>query len=292
MKNPNTIKLIGKDVILPILIWAGIILVFLNVKNIPYDFTEKDNIVLRYFVKVVLTIIFPLLLIHLLYENKGDFGIYFPKVSDSFKLSLRAYAIGGPAGMTFLLIGALGWGFDDWLGSITLSVVYLVVFYLIPRVTGGLPTRSYIVTPNKRITAFVIFALSTVLIAYISYGYIPVVSKILYFLFIVGLGEELLFRGYIQSSFNRYFGKPFKIGNVQFGWGLFLSSLLFGMMHALVVVPPLWPWALFTFVMGLSLGFIREKDGSILSAVLLHAMLDMPLVFFYCMIWFESKLTA
>ncbi|WP_430968278.1 CPBP family intramembrane glutamic endopeptidase [Spongiimicrobium sp. 2-473A-2-J] len=27
------------------------------------------------------------------------------------------------------------------------------------------------------------------------------------------------------------------------------------------------------------LGYIREKDGSILAAVLLHAMLDMPLVF-------------
>ncbi len=52
------------------------------------------------------------------------------------------------------------------------------------------------------------------------------------------------------------------------------------MMHALVVVPPLWPGALFTLILGLILGFIREKDGSIFSAVLLHAMFDMPLVFF------------
>ena len=112
------------------------------------------------------------------------------------------------------------------------------------------------------------------------YVQVSVVSKILYYIFIVGLGEELLFRGYLQSSFNRYFGKSFNIGSVKFGWGLFLSALLFGAMHALVVVPPLWPWALFTFIIGLTLGFIREKDGSILSAVLLHAMFDMPLVFF------------
>ena len=280
MDNINTKRFIGKYLIIPILVWALIIVVFLNVKNIPYDFTAKDLVVLRYFVKFIMTILLPLVLIHLLFKNKSDFGIYFPKFSDSFKLSLRAYAIGGPAGMTFLLIGILGWGFQDWLGSLTLSVVYLVVFYFIPKVTNKLPTRNNIITPNKRITVFSIFSISTVILAYFTYEYIPVLSKILYYIFIVGLGEELLFRGYLQSSFNRYFGKSFNIGKVKFGWGLFLSALLFGMMHALVVVPPLWPWALFTLILGLILGFIREKDGSILSAVLLHAMFDMPLVFF------------
>jgi len=280
MDNINTKRFIGKYLIIPILVWALIIVVFLNVKNIPYDFTAKDLVVLRYFVKSIMTILLPLVLIHLLFKNKSDFGIYFPKFSESFKLSLRAYAIGGPAGMTFLLIAILGWGFQDWLGSLTLSIVYLVVFYFIPKVTNKLPTRNNIITPNKRITVFSIFSISTVILAYFTYEYIPVLSKILYYIFIVGLGEELLFRGYLQSSFNRYFGKSFNIGKVKFGWGLFLSALLFGMMHALVVVPPLWPWALFTFILGLILGFIREKDGSILSAVLLHAMFDMPLVFF------------
>lgn len=262
------------------LVWAAIIVVFLNVKNIPYDFTTKDHLVLRYFVKFIMTILLPLVIIHLLFKNKSDFGIYFPKFSDSFKLSLRAYAIGGPAGMTFLFIGMLGWGFQDWLGSLTLSIVYLVVFYFVPKVTNRLSTRNTNIAPNKTIIVCAIFSISTVIFAYFTYEYIPVVSKILYYIFIVGLGEELVFRGYLQSSFNSYFGKPFHIGNVKFGWGLFLSSFLFGMMHALVVVPPLWPWALFTMILGLTLGFIREKDGSILSAVLLHAMFDMPLVFF------------
>ena len=279
MEHLNTKRHIGKDLMLPVLIWALIILVFLNVKNIPYEFSEKDGVVLRYFIKVVMTIVFPLVLIHLLYKNKGDFGIYFPRFQDSFKLSLMAYAIGGPAGITFWLIGLLGWGFADWPGAISLGIVYLLVFYLVPKVTKGLPTRNNIVIPNKGTTVFVLCSMATVIFAYFTYEYIPKISKILYFIFIVGLGEELLFRGYLQSSFNTYFGKPFHIGNVKFGWGLLLSALLFGMMHALVVVPPAWPWALFTLVLGLTLGFIREKDGSILAAVLLHAMFDMPLVF-------------
>ena len=279
MENLTKKRLIGKDLILPVLLWVVIILVFLNLKNIPYDFTELQNIVLRYIAKFVMMIIVPLALIHVLYKNKSDFGIYFPKFSDSFKLSLRAYAISGPAGITFLLIGMVGWGFDDWSGSITLSIVYLVVLFFIPKVTNKLPSRDSVITPNNAIIACTILSLSTCVIAYFTYEYIPVISKILYFIFIVGLGEELVFRGYLQSSFNRYFGKSFNVGNVKCGWGLILSALLFGMMHALVTVPPTWPWALFTFILGLTLGFIREKDGSILGAVLLHAMLDMPLVF-------------
>ncbi len=280
MKDLNKKRHIVKALLFPILVLVLILFVFLNVKHIPLDFNEKDDIVLRYFVKFIMTIIFPLALIHLFYKNKGDFGIYFPKFSEAFKLSIRAYAIGGPAGITFLLIGMLGWGFADWPGSLTLTIVYLLVFYFVPKVTSKLPTRATITTANNQINGFVIFGMLTLVIAYFTYAYIPVVSKILYYIFIVGLGEELLFRGYMQSSFNSYFGKSFHIGNVKFGWGLFLAAILFGAMHALVVVPPLWPWALFTFAIGLTLGFIREKDGSILSAVLLHALFDLPLVFF------------
>jgi len=280
MHHPDTKLYRLKDVLLPVLVWMAIILVFRNVKHIPYDFGEKDGIVLRYFVKFVATILFPLALIRLCYKNRSDFGIYFPKFSDSLKLSIRAYAIGGPAGMSFLLIGLLGWGFNDWFGGSTLGITYLLVFYIVPKITYKLPTRNAVRIPNKTITVFVLLSMLTISIAYFTYNSVPILSKILYYIFILGLGEELLFRGYIQSSLNRYFGKPFTIGNVQFGIGLWLSALLFGMMHALVVAPPLWPWALFTFAIGLTLGFIREKDGSVLSAILLHALLDMPLVFF------------
>ena len=280
MNSLITKRFIVKDLILPILVWIGLIFVFLNVKNIPLELSDKDNLVLRYFVKFAATIVFPLLLIKLLYKDKSDFGIYFPKLSDSFKLSLKTYTIAGPAGVAFLLIAWVGWSFEDWLGSATLSIFYLIVLYFIPRITKNLPTRAAIITPNNTIFAYIGLGLLTVIIAYLTYDAMPIISKILYFMFIVGLGEELLFRGYLQSAFNRYFGKPYRIGEVKFGLGLFLGALLFGLMHALVVSPPLWPWALFTFIIGLSLGFVREKDGSILSAVILHAMLDMPLIFF------------
>lgn len=136
MKDLNKKRHPVKYLLFPFLVLVLILLVFLNVKHFPFDFTEKDDIVLRYFVKFIITILFHLVLLHLFYKNKGDFGIYFPKFSDAFKLSIRACAIGGPAGITFLLIGTLGWGFSDWAGSLTLTVVYLMVFYFAPRVTS------------------------------------------------------------------------------------------------------------------------------------------------------------
>ena len=276
----NEQKSIGKNLLLPILIWAGIIVVFLNVKHIPYDFSEKEALVVRYLVKVIFTVTLPLLFIHLLYKEKSDFGIYLPKLTDSLKLTFRSFGVVGPAGMTFLLIGTLGLTFADWGGSFILTAVYLLVLYFIPKITKSLPTRDHLKTHNNKMSTFAVLGMLTVIVTYATVDWVPQISKAMYYLFIVGLGEELLFRGYMQSAFNRYFGKPFRIGNVSFGWGLILAAILFGLMHALVVSPPLWPWALFTFALGLTFGFIREKDGSILAPVLLHGLSDMPLVFF------------
>ncbi len=270
---------LAKDFLLPSLIWIGTIIVFLNVKNIPLELSTKDNVVLRYLVKVVVTILVPLAVIHLLYKKKGDFGIYFQDYSDSFKLTFRAFSVVGPACMSFLLIGILGWGFGDWPGGIVLSIAFLTAFYFVPRATDALPTRNDLGTPNKRINTVVWLSILTVIVAYFTYGIVPVGSKILYYLFIVGFGEELLFRGYLQSAFNRYFGKPFSIKGVKFGWGLFLAAALFGLSHAIVTVPPTWPWAIWTGIFALTLGFIREKDGSILAAVMLHGLADLPLAF-------------
>ena len=279
MANPKSKTSIGRDVIFPILVWVIIIVVFLNVRNIPYEFTEKNKVVLRYFVKFVMTILFPLALIHLFYKDKNDFGIYFSEYSQSIKLTWRALSVVGPACLTFLLIGLVGWGFDDWKGATTLTGVFLVVFYFLPKITNTLPTRNRIDAPNNRITSFALMSALTLVIAYFTYAYIPIISKMGYYIFIVAFGEELFFRGYFQSSLNRYFGKPFNIAGVPFGWGLFLAAAMFGLSHAVVTSPPAWPWAMWTAIFGLSLGFVREKDGSILAAVLLHAIAILPLAF-------------
>jgi uncharacterized protein len=69
--------------------------------------------------------------------------------------------------------------------------------------------------------------------------------------------EELIFRGVIFSSFQRIYPAF---------WVIFFSALLFALFH-------LNPWQLGpTFLLGLLLGYVRLKTGSLLAAMLTHAL--------------------
>ena len=69
--------------------------------------------------------------------------------------------------------------------------------------------------------------------------------------------EELIFRGIIFSGFQRIYPAS---------WAIFFSALLFALFH-------LNPWQLGpTFLLGLLLGFIRLRTGSLLAAMFTHAL--------------------
>lgn len=51
-----------------------------------------------------------------------------------------------------------------------------------------------------------------------------------------GFGEEVFFRGYIQSRVDAGFGRPWRVLGCVVGPGLIMSSLLFGLIHALNTV--------------------------------------------------------
>jgi hypothetical protein len=69
--------------------------------------------------------------------------------------------------------------------------------------------------------------------------------------------EELIFRGVIFSGFKKNF-RPI--------WAVILSALLFALFH-------LNPWQLGpTFLLGLLLGFVRLRTGSLLAAIFTHAL--------------------
>jgi membrane protease YdiL (CAAX protease family) len=95
----------------------------------------------------------------------------------------------------------------------------------------------------------------------------------------VGFGEEILYRGYIQSRLNEVFGRPFKFSGVAFGWGFLITNLLFGLMHVGVQrwilglnMEVTFAWGLWTIFSGLVFSFVREKSGSIIAPALLHGL--------------------
>ena len=96
-----------------------------------------------------------------------------------------------------------------------------------------------------------------------------------------GFGEEILFRAYFQSRINQEYGRPYRIWGFRFGLGLIITSLLFGFGHVLNPFNPLaghfslaWSAFLPTAAVGLFLGLIREKTGSILAPSIIHGVAD------------------
>jgi membrane protease YdiL (CAAX protease family) len=95
----------------------------------------------------------------------------------------------------------------------------------------------------------------------------------------VGFGEEILFRGYIESRLNEVFHRPFRFYGVSFGWSVMVTNLLFGLMHIGVVrwilginYEVTLAWGVWTIFSGLVLSYIREKTGSIFAPALLHGL--------------------
>ena len=70
-----------------------------------------------------------------------------------------------------------------------------------------------------------------------------------------GVGEEALFRGVLQPALGPY--------------GLWISSLLFGVLHALT-----YTYFLLAALLGLYLGWLFERTDNLLVPVIVHALYD------------------
>jgi uncharacterized protein len=105
------------------------------------------------------------------------------------------------------------------------------------------------------------------------------VAVFLTYALFVGFGEEILYRGYVQSRLNEVFGKPFRFFGVAYGWGGIFAAMIFGFTHTGILSGLLnlssevtLAWGFWTVFSGLVFGFVREKSGSILAPALLHGL--------------------
>ena len=79
-------------------------------------------------------------------------------------------------------------------------------------------------------------------------------------IFFVGLGEELLFRALVQKDLTNLFG---------WKWGLFIASLMFGIMHLTWrSIPELG----FTFFAGVIFGYIYYRTRSLAAPIIAHGV--------------------
>jgi membrane protease YdiL (CAAX protease family) len=94
-------------------------------------------------------------------------------------------------------------------------------------------------------------------------------------------GEEIFFRGYIQSRIDLTWGRPWRLLGFEFGTGLLISSLLFGMVHALNTVDYFHGRIDFNRRMGVQsifvgayYGLLRSCTKSVLAGAVVHGISD------------------
>jgi membrane protease YdiL (CAAX protease family) len=163
--------------------------------------------------------------------------------------------------------------YRQWSGALVMAAVNIALLFALGWLLKRKPTRS----ESGTMVAAGLLLVGPRLAEQSPLGH--AVSAFVFYIFFLGLGEELLFRGYIQSRLNIAWGRPFRFFGVNWGWGIVITSLLFGLMHFINVYsittgrwqPEPW-WAFWTFFGGLVLGIVREKTGSIVASTILHGL--------------------
>ena len=229
-------------------------------------------------VQFLLFALAPVAWVFLRRHDPTAFGLRF-ETGSSFRLAFRAFSIVGPACLVFPLMAWVGSSPDQWLGSVLAAIVFLAALPLVVRATQSLPIRGSRGGSGSLVALVSVAAVATALSALTATS-LPIVSRVLYYALVVGIGEEVAFRGLLQSLLNRAFGRPWQWRGVSFGPGLLIAALLFGLAHTIVGSGFRLQVALFTTIFGLTLGYLREKDGSVLAPAILHGLAGLPRAFF------------
>ena len=127
----------------------------------------------------------------------------------------------------------------------------------------------------------ILWSLPVLSAAYQHRALAPMIGTVGWMVIGAGLGEEIFFRGYIQTRLDLAFGKPVALWQIHFGVGLIVSAILFGLVHTLNTVDYFngqfhfnWASGVFNFFAGLVYAVMREKTRSIFPGVIAHGIAD------------------
>ncbi|MEZ0396881.1 MAG: CPBP family intramembrane glutamic endopeptidase [Anaerolineales bacterium] len=222
----------------------------------------------RFFVEYGVMVVFPLLLLVAARRNLAAYGLSLRNVLYHLDIAATAFVPVAFASVPFAFVD-----YRQWSGSLILAGVQIAVLFVLGWLLKRKPTQN----ENGVLVGTILPTLC--LQPTLKAGLDNAISAIVFYIFFLGLGEELLFRGYIQSRLNAAFGKPFRFFGVNWGWGIVIASALFGLMHILNLGSLVsghwqlvWWWGFWTFFGGLVLGFVREKSGSIVAPMILHGL--------------------
>ncbi|MFW9921518.1 MAG: lysostaphin resistance A-like protein [Candidatus Thorarchaeota archaeon] len=251
-----------------------------------YGTTNPDPFPLEasYFVGALWFVV-PALMIFGLRRNRADYGLTLKKGPESLDLAFGAFPYFVLTFAGYIVLMMVGWSYLEPLGALIMTGIFLLSTFLIVR----LMSKNYDDFDEMQIShtkhrnnviGLIILLLFPILLG-LAVGRLSVgvVSTVVWQFVFSGFGEEMFFRGYIQSRLNQAFGRPYEWKGIQFGLGLFITAGLFAVSHMLNTASLLagdftinWWYGTFTFVGGILFGLLREKTRSIVAPGTLHGL--------------------
>jgi hypothetical protein len=239
---------------------------------------EKQNLGYTYTV-MFLWIGITVLVILWTHRSWAEYGVSSLNWPSNLDLGFKAYLIRIPV--------VFGIGVTAWLGLNSnepggVAAITLIWGIGLALMIWALNRQKEVKSGRTNVVAALLFLLFPVVVA-LAVGRLSlvIVSTVIWQFVFSGFGEEFIYRGYFQSRLNQAFGQPARLFGIQFGVGLVIASLLFGLLHVVDSYDPAigfsslaWGALWGNFLAGLFLGVIREKTGTLLASSIAHGLPD------------------
>jgi hypothetical protein len=225
----------------------------------------------------------PLLAILLFRRNWAAYGFTLVGWQNNLDVGIKAYLVRMiPMGVFLGVIIWLKADYRNFPGGAVVALGEIIGIAFMLWVLSRHQESKAIASARSNVSTVILLFLFPIALA-LAMGRLSliIVSTVVWQFFFSGFGEEIVWRGYVQSRLNQAFGRPMQVYGVQFGAGLIVTSILFGLLHAFNNYDPeigfaslSWGWALFTTFSGLLFGILREKTGSLLAPGIAHGLPD------------------
>ena len=216
-------------------------------------------------------------------ETRSHLRLFKPaNLLTAFRSASRAMIVMIPfTVLSFPVIQFMGYSYMSWTGGLIIAGWHLAAIPLLMLLFRKKPVAEEKSLSFKDCTWIILIPVFSAVLIWAVHSISPKTAGVITMLVFVGLAEEFKYRAYIQHRLNVAFGKPFDILGFQFGWGLILASLIFGLGHVIEPGEPLhWAWGMWTTISGLCFGIIREKGGGFLSSAMVHGfIMTFPVLF-------------
>lgn len=257
-------------------LWAvlevSLVFVLYRVILVPWvlPLVTRDKAALS-FLNYAVMILVPILVILFKRQSLAEYGISLSNLRYHARVALDCFI---PFAIQGMLIGWLvpGWlakAAGGWEGALIYILVSLALLFWIGMILQKRP-----VPPAAAALALVFLPLSAA-----AGGLGGRAITFLFYLLFLGPGEEIFYRGYMQSRLNQVFGRPHRFYGAGWGWGALIAALIFGLMHVFNGYNPLagsihfsWWWGVWTVFAALPLAYLREKTGSVAAPAILHGL--------------------